>query len=747
MRTELLLHHRRLIVCLAASAFAGLSTSDRAFAQTRPKVTIVSLGDSAASGEGNPDEEGSFQPNARWLGTDAGGWLAQQDKPCHRSKKAGPRLAADSFRSRHPEYEVVFTSFACSGAQAADLADIAGPRSHDGTDGPRLAVLPEGPINLPLQVDQVRQMYGSEPIDALILSIGINDVGFAHEVKRCLGLDDCSSPSSSGYPDVLGLVEALRGRYDALKARIQAALPNVRTVLVTEYPDALTDESGQFCDHGPRVSVGSPWGPVQTSAPDLSEPLSSLSATESRWASEQGIQKLNSIIHDRATAFAPDGWRAVGNIANRFHGHGYCADNRWVNTIKDSLRKQGDPSGSVHPNGDGHAVYRDAIVAALESVVITPGAPQMGRVGNPDPTLRFTVSDQGITLRWTPSDARALEFQVAHREVAYRADGLGGAAPTSAPGALADLSADGGAPWVRVRLQDPNAREWTHAVANSTRDYSVRACSATLCSPWTPPVQVSNTVPQAPFSLRPDLLTAPSPTRQVCSGTGPNRLCRIQVGFPGLIRMTWGSDGDVHRVALQVATKPRGGSSWRTEVLGAGITRYAFTADPAGIHDFAIRACALALCSAWHITWASNQPTTGPLRGVALNRVTDTIHSYTWEDTSSNETAYQLAIHTGAGRYAFSDLPGDSTSSGVTDLYGYAYLRACNDVNCLPWTGTLRPPQDVLELRPARPCIVGTPCDGPSIRRPPAPPRPDQPPPARNPKVPPPNAPLPQLWP
>ena len=32
------------------------------------------------------------------LGTDAGGWLAQQDKPCHRSKKAGPRLAADGPR-------------------------------------------------------------------------------------------------------------------------------------------------------------------------------------------------------------------------------------------------------------------------------------------------------------------------------------------------------------------------------------------------------------------------------------------------------------------------------------------------------------------------------------------------------------------------------------------------------------------------------------------------------------------------
>lgn len=80
----------------AASTMQRVSVSD---------VLIVSIGDSYASGEGNPDV---------LLGpaTPAGEW---QDRRCHRSRLSGPAQAALELERRDPRSTVTFLSYACSG--------------------------------------------------------------------------------------------------------------------------------------------------------------------------------------------------------------------------------------------------------------------------------------------------------------------------------------------------------------------------------------------------------------------------------------------------------------------------------------------------------------------------------------------------------------------------------------------------------------------------------------------------------
>jgi hypothetical protein len=71
---------------------------------------IVSIGDSVASGEGNPDRPGRLLPGSRFRAR----WESAR---CHRSSKAGPAQAAFKLESSSPRTTVTFIHLACSGGQ------------------------------------------------------------------------------------------------------------------------------------------------------------------------------------------------------------------------------------------------------------------------------------------------------------------------------------------------------------------------------------------------------------------------------------------------------------------------------------------------------------------------------------------------------------------------------------------------------------------------------------------------------
>lgn len=303
-------------------------------------VLIVSLGDSYASGEGDPDTSSS----RRW-----------QDKPCHRSMISGPARAARAIEKADPHASVTFISFACSGAEVKGLlqGDKQEPRgqirelqdllcrAHRLRAGPKAACRP----------DDLRR------IDALFLSVGGNDVGFSHIIKHCAGVDNdwraVANSTTGGIfekacepgdnkPIITSVdtkIFQLPGKYHSLDQAIQNNF-DVSQTYITEYP------SDPFDDHsGCGVLVG-------------------IHAQVAQFLAQEG-SLLDEFVERGAVR---NKWNYVGGIARKFRGHGYCADKHWFNQVHESQGIQGDTDGTMHPNHEGSV----AIGQQLANAYVAP---------------------------------------------------------------------------------------------------------------------------------------------------------------------------------------------------------------------------------------------------------------------------------------------------------------------------------------------------------------------------------------
>jgi lysophospholipase L1-like esterase len=293
---------------------------------------IVALGDSVASGEGNPEGAGP----ERWL-----------DPACHRSAAAGFQQAANQLGKVDRRRSITFVSLACSGARI----DRGLLGSYAGIDP-----LPGGASYLP-QVDRLREIdrrrraEGGSGVDAVLLSIGANDVRFSSVVKRCALPGDCRDGVKATVERRLG---ELDDRYDELGAALAAAAPET-PVFISEYFDPTHDEFGRFCKNGPGAT----------------------SDDESQWAYEQLLRPLNREVR---TAAERNGWQPVGGIAADFEHHGYCAgERRWVRTLSEAL-SMGNPAGTLHPNEEGHKAIARRVAGPLAAELhfLAPAAPPEG---------------------------------------------------------------------------------------------------------------------------------------------------------------------------------------------------------------------------------------------------------------------------------------------------------------------------------------------------------------------------------
>jgi hypothetical protein len=375
---------------------------------------IVSIGDSYASGEGNPD---------RWLqptGSDIFGqptgatppvW---QDKRCHRSANAAPALAALMLEMADPHTSVTFLSFACSSAtintHTFDDAPIWDPYRRypqyplvkdrgTGVLDPGCGQEPpdgERPQDnqLPSQIDQVvaaltnKGTVPARPVDALLISAGGNDMGFVPIIQLCALYWECETDVLVTCQDGEGLcdlqtraaddVNALPAKYDALAADIEEYIPftpNGR-VYITQYPDPTRDSSGAHCDEMLTdiipwwVSAGSTvwgaWDTVFGSAYTVPLPPNRWDLDEATWAGDVVGPALNNKI---AAAAETHDWVLVDGIndstGNLFATHGYCAADNWIRTATESVDIQGPwtywrlpfgawPAASVKTTGTMH---------------------------------------------------------------------------------------------------------------------------------------------------------------------------------------------------------------------------------------------------------------------------------------------------------------------------------------------------------------------------------------------------------
>ncbi|HKG35923.1 MAG TPA: SGNH/GDSL hydrolase family protein [Solirubrobacterales bacterium] len=345
---------RQVRAALAAVAVTIAGCSGGGDGETTPLSDhlIVSLGDSVASGEGNPDRPARVGRPAEWT-----------SRRCHRSGRSGPALAAREVAGDDLGRVVLL---GCSGAtiQTGLLRPYAGiePSADDSLER--------------AQVRALADLAGENSIDAVLIDIGANDVGFARIVQFCvLSVGPCwknrfdPRPGEPGPRVVLEQqvpreIEELGRDYARLAGALNEIVPASR-VIVVEYFDPTGTTAGRGCTMF----------------------LGGVTPAESLWAREHILFPLNRQIRESADRF---GWRVVDGVDERFAEHGICAPERWVVTAGESINDQGIPlfgslldrqtrrellasyKGTLHPNPEGHRQIAELIRPVLEAVVDGP---------------------------------------------------------------------------------------------------------------------------------------------------------------------------------------------------------------------------------------------------------------------------------------------------------------------------------------------------------------------------------------
>jgi uncharacterized protein YkwD len=335
-------------VTLTVTAEGGIT--DRETQQVEVKDHLIaSLGDSIASGEGNPDvPKTGLMKAPKW-----------QDRRCHRSAKAGPALAARWLEMVDIRSSVTFVHLACSGARIeGDVDELGRPVSGDFGEGglisPFRGIEPEEPPLAP-QIDQLRNLVGSRKIDSLLLSIGANDMGFGAILADCISplsqLDCNVGKGKQIFDQRIGL---LRPRFDKLAEVLRSKFPSLPSnrIYVAEYPDPTRNQFGQV----DMSCVGN---------------IGLVTADEAVWAAGVVVPRLNQEIRDAAMR---NHWALITNIASDFSTHGYCSgeSNRWVVSITRTLLGQGGLSGLMHPNFAGQSAYAARFVPPVKDALEVP---------------------------------------------------------------------------------------------------------------------------------------------------------------------------------------------------------------------------------------------------------------------------------------------------------------------------------------------------------------------------------------
>jgi len=397
-------------------------------------LLIVSLGDSYGSGEGNPEvpqglsiPPGLPQPEylrsrdlnqqlpglaflaawpaltqtspAQWAdgaegfygpgpydGTPGRGTVSDEHADAHRSTLAATAQYALRLEREDPHTSVTYVQVAQSGAT---ILSAIGAEDNLGK---------ETGSPLPNQIEQIRRIVGSRPIDQLFVSLGGNDIGFVRIVTSMfatsLGFDVLGALSSSRIPGPIGdaLGEILPGlgqekglqngveffqrnapelpaRFAALREALDKNEIVASSTYLIEYPDP-TRIMETFVDPSTgQESLVPSWGPVLF---DII-PGVSITATTNFGASELIVKPLNQSISEAA---AVNGWSFLGGVSDAFIGHGYAAPGfgrngftRFIRTFRESVIDQGPvgviesigTTGTLHPNANGHRAIAERI--------------------------------------------------------------------------------------------------------------------------------------------------------------------------------------------------------------------------------------------------------------------------------------------------------------------------------------------------------------------------------------------------
>lgn len=376
-----------------------------------PDRLIASIGDSFASGEGNPDEPMDLSRlprafadaassggrvvnprgwtsyrhvtwrgdewNNRWLGraevVGAAGSADWWDPRCHRSFFSQHLVAALRYSAMRPREAVTFVTYACSGAETFRglLTEQAQPPGYGELPGFRPLVYPQvevlvanmcppavggasrraSTVTYPRRIGSERVRNVKETtwgcvgsarprrIDAVLVSIGGNDVGFGPVIQDAL-LPRAEDISPRGRA-VLALVrrgavspedanrrilEELPDNYLHLRRRLREVLAAGTPILQSAYPNPLYDERRQFCAADDAAALAAFEGVWPDAHVDQGQRWRmEISEADAGNAESLLISPLDRKIREHVAAGASAGWRLVDDFQPAFERRGWCA--------------------------------------------------------------------------------------------------------------------------------------------------------------------------------------------------------------------------------------------------------------------------------------------------------------------------------------------------------------------------------------------------------------------------------------
>jgi hypothetical protein len=315
------------------------------------KDTVVSVGrDVEAAFVEGVEEIFGFGDSGGDPGPQPARW---QEKNAYRSYRSGQSLAAGEIERQDAfaADRITFLSFARTGSEIQ--SGLLGPRTMDEVLGEN-GVAIDGWTQNRGQIAEASETVGNRPIDALIISIGINDVGFSKLVTNSI----LYASGQKRKQRIRGASNKVTTTYPGDLAQLKAAIENhlhPRHVFITEYPIGIFKE---IADGTPPCGVlGSV---VPNPGTVFSEGLN-LDQSDAIDLGEVGAL-LNNTIRKKADEF---GWALIDGIERGFDGFGYCAKKSFFVSAEESCLNQGDFEGMLHPNRLGHATTRDCIAVAL----------------------------------------------------------------------------------------------------------------------------------------------------------------------------------------------------------------------------------------------------------------------------------------------------------------------------------------------------------------------------------------------
>jgi lysophospholipase L1-like esterase len=331
-------------------------------------LLIAGLGDSFASGEGNPNAPVQFGDGKRHRNfyplrkrNDNSGSATWTDQLCHRSLYGQQFRAALQIAIEHPQAAVTFLDYSCSGAgieagllgpqvyveRIADTDYSSRPATRPISGGEKDGQLYRLVRELCRERPEIRKGQvlcpGNayrRPIDFIFLSVGGNDIGFASIVAWASLRDGVSASIAEFFGATVSakdfadrMRDVLPGAYAKLARALEVSLPlasrsdgvfDPSRVILTAYPDLVTNEKGELCQAAPGDSDEEDRYPANQSLDMFS---SWLTARQSRL---KAVREQFSNLHRRMRDLAGDhGWTFAGRVYadKMFEGHGFCAQN------------------------------------------------------------------------------------------------------------------------------------------------------------------------------------------------------------------------------------------------------------------------------------------------------------------------------------------------------------------------------------------------------------------------------------